>query len=195
MACIMVYCPVHGFVLAVCGAACESLLCACCVRVLRVAVHCPKGHSYLELKVLAPGKYHYRLHSLLDKRSNTAAFRAVPCCAVFMRAGHFYLELKGLAPGKYHYKYIIDNTWAVDGLAPKVLDSQVSRHACLLAFACFCLLLLAFACFCLLLLAFACFCLLLLAFACFCLLLLAWKVGGTCAQYGGRGGGGCCHKK
>lgn len=125
MACIMVYCPVHGFVLAVCGAACESLLCACCVRVLRVAVHCPKGHSYLELKVLAPGKYHYRLHSLLDKRSNTAAFRAVPCCAVFMRAGHFYLELKGLAPGKYHYKYIIDNTWAVDGLAPKVLDSQV----------------------------------------------------------------------
>jgi hypothetical protein len=112
-----------------------------------------------------------------------------------MRAGHFYLELKGLAPGKYHYKYIIDNTWAVDGLAPKVLDSQVSRHACLLAFACFCLLLLAFACFCLLLLAFACFCLLLLAFACFCLLLLAWKVGGTCAQYGGRGGGGCCHYK
>jgi hypothetical protein len=40
-------------------------------------------------------------------------------------AGHFYLELKGLAPGRYHYKYIIDNTWAVDGLAPKVLDSQV----------------------------------------------------------------------
>lgn len=42
-----------------------------------------------------------------------------------MCPGHFYLELKGLAPGRYHYKYIIDNTWAVDGLAPKVLDSQV----------------------------------------------------------------------
>ena len=44
---------------------------------------------------------------------------------------------------------------------------------CLLAFACFCLLLLVFAYFCLLLLAFACVCLLLLAFACCCLLLLA----------------------
>lgn len=53
-------------------------------------------------------------------------------CIIFLRppslthlAGHFYLELKGLAPGRYHYKYIVDNTWAVDGLAPKVLDSQV----------------------------------------------------------------------
>ena len=31
----------------------------------------------------------------------------------------------GMAPGRYHYKYLIDNTWAVDGLAPKVLDSEV----------------------------------------------------------------------
>lgn len=48
-------------------------------------------------------------------------------------SGHFYLELKGLAPGRYHYKYIIDNTWAVDGLAPKVLDSQVGWGALLSA--------------------------------------------------------------
>ncbi len=37
--------------------------------------------------------------------------------------GHFFLEVQGLRPGVYYYKYIVDGTWAVDSLSPKVLDS------------------------------------------------------------------------
>ncbi|KXZ52178.1 hypothetical protein GPECTOR_10g807 [Gonium pectorale] len=37
--------------------------------------------------------------------------------------GHFYLEVVGLRPGVYYYKYIVDGTWTVDSLAPKVLDA------------------------------------------------------------------------
>lgn len=37
--------------------------------------------------------------------------------------GHFFLEVQGLRPGVYYYKYIVDGTWAVDSLSPKLLDS------------------------------------------------------------------------
>ena len=37
--------------------------------------------------------------------------------------GHFFLTLTGLKPGVYYYKFIVDGTWAVDPVAPKVIDS------------------------------------------------------------------------
>jgi hypothetical protein len=76
------------------------------------------GHFYLELKGLPPGHPPRLCPFHTHSTPSLPIFSATP-------TGHFYLELKGLAPGRYHYKYIVDNTWAVDGLAPKVLDSQV----------------------------------------------------------------------
>ncbi|GFR42195.1 hypothetical protein Agub_g3085 [Astrephomene gubernaculifera] len=37
--------------------------------------------------------------------------------------GHFFLEVQGLRPGTYTYKYIVDGSWAVDGLSAQVVDA------------------------------------------------------------------------
>ena len=41
---------------------------------------------------------------------------------VSMCAGNSFVALDGLQPGVYYYKFIVDGTWAIDPLAPKVQE-------------------------------------------------------------------------